>query len=37
VIELNAAVDFKVHYSFPGRNVFADAVSALEGDHALAA
>jgi len=29
VIELNAAVDFKVHYSFPGRNVFEDAMAAL--------
>ena len=33
VIELNAAVDFKAHYSFPGRNVFADAMDALAGIH----
>ena len=37
VIELNGAVDFGLHYSFPGRNVFADAMGALAGDHALAA
>ena len=29
VIELTAAVDFGAHYSFPGRNVFADAMDAL--------
>jgi RimK family alpha-L-glutamate ligase len=32
VIELNGAVDFGLHYSFAGRNVFADAVAALSGD-----
>ena len=37
VIELNGAVDFGLHYSFPGRNAFADAMEALAGDHALAA
>lgn len=37
VIELNGAVDFGLHYSFPGRNAFADAMTALAGDHALAA
>jgi RimK family alpha-L-glutamate ligase len=31
VIELNAAVDFGQHYSFPGRSVFADAIDALAG------
>ena len=31
VIELNAAVDFGVHYSFPGRDVFADTMGALAG------
>ena len=31
VIELNAAVDFRAHYSFPGRDVFADAMDALAG------
>jgi [lysine-biosynthesis-protein LysW]---L-2-aminoadipate ligase len=34
VIELNAAVDFKAHYSFARRNVFADAMDALAGTHA---
>jgi [lysine-biosynthesis-protein LysW]--L-2-aminoadipate ligase len=34
VIELNAAVDFKTHYSFPGRDVFADAMGALAGTRA---
>ena len=34
VIELNAAVDFGAHYSFPGRNVFADAMAALAGARA---
>jgi RimK family alpha-L-glutamate ligase len=33
VIELNGAVDFGDHYSFPGRNVFADAIGALVGAH----
>jgi hypothetical protein len=37
VIELNGAVDFGLYYSFPGRNAFADAMTALAGDHALAA
>jgi glutathione synthase/RimK-type ligase-like ATP-grasp enzyme len=31
VIELNGAVEFKAHYSFPGRDVFADAMAALAG------
>jgi glutathione synthase/RimK-type ligase-like ATP-grasp enzyme len=31
VIELNGAVDFGDHYSFAGRNVFADAMGALAG------
>jgi glutathione synthase/RimK-type ligase-like ATP-grasp enzyme len=31
VIELNGAVDFGDHYSFAGRNVFVDAMSALAG------
>jgi [lysine-biosynthesis-protein LysW]---L-2-aminoadipate ligase len=31
VIELNAAVDFGAHYSFPVRDVFADAMAALAG------
>ena len=31
VIELNAAVDFGAHYSFPGRDVFADAMAAVVG------
>jgi RimK family alpha-L-glutamate ligase len=31
VIELNGAVDLGLHYSFPGRNVFADAIAALSG------
>jgi glutathione synthase/RimK-type ligase-like ATP-grasp enzyme len=31
VIELNGAVDFRPAYSFPGRNVFADAIAALSG------
>jgi RimK family alpha-L-glutamate ligase len=31
VIELNGAVDFRPAYSFPGRNVFADAMAALSG------
>jgi hypothetical protein len=31
LIELNGAVDFRAHYSFPGRNVFADAMGALTG------
>ena len=31
VIELNGAVDFGDHYSFAGRNVFADAMAALAG------
>jgi RimK family alpha-L-glutamate ligase len=31
VIELNGAVDFRDHYSFPGRDVFADAMAALTG------
>ena len=31
VIELNAAVDFRPHYSFPGRNVFADGMALLAG------
>ena len=34
VIELNAAVDFGPHYSFRGRNVFADAMDALAGARA---
>ena len=34
VIELTAAVDFGAHYSFPGRNVFADAMAALAGARA---
>jgi [lysine-biosynthesis-protein LysW]---L-2-aminoadipate ligase len=37
VLELNGAVDFGLHYSFPGRNAFADAMGALAGDGALAA
>ena len=35
VIELNAAVDFGAHYSFRGRNVFADAMDALAGTRAV--
>ena len=31
VIELNGAVDFRPVYSFPGRNVFEDAMAALSG------
>jgi RimK family alpha-L-glutamate ligase len=31
VIELNGAVDFRDCYSFPGRDVFADATAALAG------
>jgi len=31
VIELNGAVDFRPVYSFPGRDVFEDAVAALAG------
>jgi RimK family alpha-L-glutamate ligase len=31
VIELNGAVDFRDCYSFPGRNVFDDAMAALAG------
>jgi RimK family alpha-L-glutamate ligase len=31
VLELNGAVDFRDVYSFPGRNVFADAMAALAG------
>jgi glutathione synthase/RimK-type ligase-like ATP-grasp enzyme len=31
VIELNGAVDFRPGYSFPGRNVYEDAVAALSG------
>ena len=34
MIELNAAVDFGAHYSFRGRNVFADAMDALTGARA---
>jgi [lysine-biosynthesis-protein LysW]--L-2-aminoadipate ligase len=34
VIEFNAAVDFKAHYSLPGRDVFEDAMAALAGVHA---
>ena len=34
MIELTAAVDFGAHYSFPGRNVFADAMAALAGARA---
>jgi RimK family alpha-L-glutamate ligase len=37
VIELNGAVDFGLHYSFPGRNAFADTMEALAGDLVLAA
>jgi RimK family alpha-L-glutamate ligase len=32
VIELNGAVDFHDHYSFAGRDVFADAMAALAGE-----
>ena len=31
MIELHAAVDFGAHYSFPGQDVFVDAMSALVG------
>ena len=31
VIELNATVDFGVHSSFPGLDVFADAMGAVAG------
>jgi glutathione synthase/RimK-type ligase-like ATP-grasp enzyme len=31
VIELNGAVDFRPVYSFPGRDVFEDAMAALAG------
>jgi len=31
VIELNGAVDFRPGYSFPGRDVYADAIAALSG------
>jgi RimK family alpha-L-glutamate ligase len=33
IIELNGAVDFGDHYSFAGRNVFADTMAALAGTH----
>jgi RimK family alpha-L-glutamate ligase len=33
VIELNGAVDFRPAYSFPGRDVFEDAMAALDGTH----
>jgi RimK family alpha-L-glutamate ligase len=36
VLELNGAVEFRQAYSFPGRDVFADAIAALAGSRTTA-